>query len=164
MTTGHIVQAYDADLNELETLILKMGSLADIQLNLSIKSLTLHDVETARTVVDGDKIMDKLELDVAAHTAEIFALRQPVAADLRSIIAALKISNDLERIGDHAKNIAKRTIKLQKMPLISRFEKTIHHIFMKLQKMMDDVLLSYVRRDADQALIILKQDEEIARL
>ncbi|PCI51701.1 MAG: phosphate transport system regulatory protein PhoU [Alphaproteobacteria bacterium] len=164
MPKEHIVQAYDAELGNLEKMIVEMGERARLQLDQSITSLVEHDVALARTVVADDIFIDQLELEVATRATQIFALRQPVADDLRSIVAALKISSDLERIGDHAKNISKRTITLTKMPLVSEFGNSLRRIHALVDNMIHDVLEAYRGRDAKKALAVLAQDTEVDKI
>ncbi len=161
MPKQHIVQAYDAELANLEKLIMEMGERAQVLLDQAITSLLDHDVEQARVVVTDDAVIDQLELTVATCTTQIFALRQPMAFDLRSIVAGLKISSDLERIGDLGKNIAKRTITLTRNPLISAVGNSVKHLHALVKKMILDVMEAYRARDAEKALAILVQDTEV---
>ncbi len=161
MPKEHIVQAYDAELANLEKLIMEMGERSRALLDQAITSLLDHDVARAKNVVADDVVIDQLELTVATCATQIFALRQPMAFDLRSIVAALKISSDLERIGDLGKNIAKRTITLTKNPLISNVGSSVKHLHALVKKMIHDVLVAYRARDAEMALTILVQDTAV---
>ncbi len=164
MPKQHIVQAYDAELANLEELIMEMGARAQTLLDQAITSLLNHDVEQARVAVADDAVIDQLELTVVTCTTRIFALRQPMAFDLRSIVAGLKISSDLERIGDLGKNIAKRTITLTKNPLISDVGSSVKHLHALVRKMILDVLEACRTRDAEGALSILEQDTAVDRV
>jgi phosphate transport system protein len=114
----HLIKSYDEDLRQLRDMIARMGGLAERQVAESTTALTRRDPELAAAVVERDAEIDHLEREVEAFAIRLIALRQPVASDLRFIVGALKIAGDLERIGDHAKNDAKRAIMLAKLPPI----------------------------------------------
>jgi phosphate transport system protein len=164
MPKDHIVHAFDMELSNLEKLIVEMGGRVEMQLDKAINGLLNYDVETAKEVIADDKIIDRLELEVATKATEIFATRQPMADDLRSIVAALKISSNLERMGDYAKNISKRTITLSQIPLVSITGKSVRRMGDLVSHMMRDVLDAYVARDADKALDVIVQDHEVDQL
>ena len=111
-TVQHTVHSYDEELKKLDQTIDRMGDMAEVQLQSAIQALVRRDSEIARQVVEADMRIDDLEQQVSSQAVRLLALRQPVAQDLREIVAALKISSDLERIGDYAANICKRVIAL----------------------------------------------------
>jgi len=116
--TDHIVKSFDEELRRLREQILAMGGRAEAQLGDAVSALAKRDSDKAMRVIESDKGIDALEMNVAQDSLKILALRQPMAKDLREVIAAIKISADIERIGDYAKNIAKRTLQLnQQAPL-----------------------------------------------
>ncbi|MGI9388108.1 MAG: phosphate signaling complex protein PhoU [Methyloligellaceae bacterium] len=160
MSTDHIVKAYDEELNHLIEIIARMGGLAETQLAGAIRSVVTRDSELAARTVEGDAKVDDLEHEVDTFVVRLLALRQPMASDLRELIAALKISSDLERIADYATNVAKRTIALvQSAPV-----KPAHALprMAKLtQSMIKDVLDAYVQHDADKAIEVWERDEEV---
>ena len=164
MTKQHIVHAFDAELTQLENLITEMGGRVEQQLDKSITALIDYNVELAKEVIANDKIIDQLELEIAKRATRIFAIRQPMADDLRAIVAALKISSNLERMGDYAKNISKRTITLSKVPLLSITGKSVRRMGELVAAMIQDVLEAYVTRDADKALVVMAKDEEVDQL
>lgn len=110
--TDHIVKSFDEELRRLREQILAMGGRAEAQLGDAIQALAKRDSDKAMRVIESDKGIDALEMTVAQDSLKILALRQPMAKDLREVIAAIKISADIERIGDYAKNIAKRALQL----------------------------------------------------
>ena len=110
----HIVKSFDDELNWLDNAIAEMGGLAEAQLAAAIDALVRRDAEKAAEIIEWDKRIDKLEEDINNFTVRMLALRQPRASDLRITVAALKSAGDLERIGDYAKNVAKRTITISK--------------------------------------------------
>ncbi|RME64186.1 MAG: phosphate transport system regulatory protein PhoU, partial [Alphaproteobacteria bacterium] len=115
MVQSHTVKAYDAELNELRSIISQMGGLAEAQVAAAIDALVKRDSDAAQRVVAADKAIDALDADAERLALQIIALRAPMADDLREIISALKISALLERVGDYAKNIAKRSTVLAQL-------------------------------------------------
>ncbi len=107
-TTGHTVKAFDDDLSELRAIVSEMGGRAEAAIELAMSALTKRDVATAQKVIDADRRIDELEAEVDRLVVRLIALRAPMADDLREVLAALKISGLIERMGDYAKNIAKR--------------------------------------------------------
>jgi phosphate transport system protein len=114
----HVIKSYDEDLRHLRDMIARMGGLAERQVADSTYALTRRDPDLASVVVERDAEIDALQREIEAFAIQLIALRQPVASDLRQIVGALKIANDLERIGDYAKNDAKRAVVLAKLPPI----------------------------------------------
>src|SRR5262249_30657199 len=104
----HTIKAFDADLQELARMIAEMGGLAERQIGEALDALNRHDAALARSVIAADAGIDSLQREIEEKSILTIARRQPMAVDLREIVAALRVSNDLERIGDLAKNIAKR--------------------------------------------------------
>ena len=116
--TDHIVKAYDEDLGALKTMLAQMGGLAEEQLDNAIDALSRRDTALADRVIQNDEKIDILERQIEEKAVLTIAKRQPMARDLREIMVAIKVSSDLERIGDLAKNIAKRAIVLNREPPI----------------------------------------------
>ena len=102
----HIVKSFDEDLKRLNNVIAEMGGLAEAQLTRAVECLVRRNTELATQVVQDDKRIDALETEVGQMTVRMLALRQPMAQDLREVVAAIKIASDIERIGDHATNVA----------------------------------------------------------
>jgi len=117
----HIVRAYDEDLQRLLEMISRMGGLAERQVADSAAALMRRDTDLAADVVQRDVTLDEMERDIEAFCVRLLALRQPMAQDLRLVIACMKISQDLERIGDYARNGAKRAIVVSQQPNIGSF-------------------------------------------
>src|SRR5215469_18522688 len=116
MSSEHIIKSYDEELRRLNSIITEMGGLAESQLAAAIDAVVQRDTELAARVVEGDAKVDELERELDNLAIRLFALRQPMARDLREIFAALKIASDLERICDYAANVAKRSIALSHAP------------------------------------------------
>lgn len=161
MKNEHIVKSFDQELKQIENLILQMGGLVEIQIHESVIALGSRDIELAQKVRDDDKSVDSLEVKIDELTLRTLALRQPVATDLRSVICALKVASNLERIGDYAKNIAKRTQVLADTNSVGTAEKTIKRMADLVQKMVTDVLNAYVKKDIEMADDLRLRDEEV---
>jgi phosphate transport system protein len=158
--TDHIVKSFDEDLKRLNNVIAEMGGLAEAQLTRAVESLVRRNTELATQVVQDDKRIDALETEVGQMTVRMLALRQPMAQDLREVVAAIKIASDIERIGDYAKNIAKRAIvlsahaPLKPVASIPRMSQLALHII-------KDVLDAYIEKDAEGARAAWRRDEEV---
>ena len=109
---GHIVKSYEQELNQLRTLMARMGGLVESQTAQAIAAILDHDTEAAQAAMEQDPEVDALEREVEARAIKLLALRAPMAQDLREIVSALKVTSDLERIGDYAANVAKRSLRL----------------------------------------------------
>ncbi len=156
----HTVKAFDSEISQLRGLISEMGGLAELAITNAIDALIQHDEDKALAVVASDAKLDALEAEVDRLSVRVIALRSPMADDLRDVIAALKISGVVERIGDYAKNIAKRVPQLDHM---SKFEPlTLIPAMAEIaQSMVRDVLNAYARRDAQLAVEVIERDEKV---
>jgi phosphate transport system protein len=160
MVSEHTVKSYDDELKNLNQIIAQMGGLAEAQLQSAIEALVRRDAELAAQVVQSDTSIDALEHQITNLTVRMLALRQPMAQDLREVVAALKISSDLERIGDYAANVAKRAIALSQTPPIQPAN-GIPRMARLAQQIIKDVLDAYIEHDADKALEVWQRDEEV---
>src|SRR5712664_3726411 len=160
MATEHIIKSYDEELRRLNNAITQMGGLGESQLAAAIDAVMKRDSELAARVVAGDTAVDRLEHEVDGLVVRLLALRQPMARDLREILAALRIATDLERICDYAANVAKRSIVLNQVPAV-RPVYTLPRMVKLAQALTKDVLDAYVARDADKALVVWARDEEL---
>ena len=151
---------FERELESLQTTIIKMGSVAEEAIRMSIAALLDGSVATAEAVIDGDHRVNALEIEIDNAIVDILALQQPVAVDLRLILAAQKINNDLERIGDHAVNIAQSAIALAKrqpadilldLPAMATI----------VQKMLHDALDGFIHREVSLGRKVLEQDDVI---
>jgi len=160
MTTDHIVSAYDEELKRLSDIIARMGGLAEKQIVNAVESVVKRDSELAARTIMADNRIDELEQEVDAYVVRLLALRQPMAADLREVIAALKISSNLERVGDYAKNIAKRATALAQSPSVKSA-----HVIPRMSKLVEgmihEVLDAFVEHDADKAVNVWNADAEV---
>jgi len=160
MASDHIIKSYDEELRRLDNTITQMGGLAESQLTAAIDAVAKRDTQLASRVVEGDVEVDELDREVESLVVRLLALRQPMARDLRQIVASLKISADLERIGDYAANVAKRSLALSLSPAV-RPVHAIPRMGYFGQGMVKDILDAYVARDADKALAVWLRDEEL---
>jgi phosphate transport system protein len=160
MPSEHIIKSYDEELRRLDSAIVQMGGLAEQQLAGAIDAVVTRDSELGAAVVAGDSAVDQLERDIDALVVRLLALRQPMARDLRAILAALRISSDLERIADYAANVAKRSIALNAIPPVKPVY-AIPRMGKLAEALIRDVLDAYVARDADKALVVWNRDEEL---
>jgi phosphate transport system protein len=159
-TTDHTVKSFDGELQHLSQVIAEMGGLAESQLASAIDALVRRDSDLAGRVVESDKRIDELEQEIGNFTVRILALRQPMAQDLREVVAAIKIAADIERIGDYAKNIAKRAIILnQGAPM--RPVNSIPRMGALAQQIVKGVLDAYIEKDADRAQAAWRRDEDV---
>src|SRR5258707_12250334 len=150
MTTEQAVQGSDEELKRLSDLVAQMGGLAEAQLQAAIEALVSRDAEQAARVVQNDARIDQLERQISTQTVRMLALRQPMAVDLREIVAAIKISSDIERIGDYAANVAKRAIALSQTPPIQPAN-GIPRMARLAQQIIKDALAAYIAHAADKA-------------
>ena len=157
----HIVKSFDDELNWLDNAIAEMGGLAEAQLAAAIDALVRRDAEKAAEIIEWDKRIDKLEEDINNFTVRMLALRQPRASDLRITVAALKSAGDLERIGDYAKNMAKRTITISKTEPVGGAVNSIARMASMVQSMIKNVLDAYVSRDWERAADVRLRDEDV---
>ncbi len=158
--TQHIVKSFDEELQRLKQAVAQMGGLVEAQLQASVDALVKRDAEAAAKVVREDARIDELEQQVGNLVIRLLALRQPMAVDLRQIVSALKISSDLERIGDYAANVAKRAIALSQQPQVRPMH-AIPRMARLVQQMIKDVLDAYVDLNAVKAVAAWQRDEEV---
>ena len=158
--SNHIVSAFDEDLRQISARIAEMGGLAEEQLGQAIKAMQERDSDLAEDVIASDKRIDQIEMDLEQMAIQVIALRQPMANDLREVVAALKIASALERIGDLAKNVAKRTLVLnQSEPL--RVIGSIARMGKQVRSLVSEALDAYTARDTALAVSVWKRDVEI---
>ncbi len=157
----HTVKSFADDIGQLRGLVAEMGGLAEVAITESIAALSDVDVERAARVVEGDPRLDALEVEVDRLAVRIIALRAPTADDLRDVIAALKISGVLERIGDYAKNIAKRVPEVKEGKARIAPLTLVPAMAGIAQSMVRDVLNAYATRDATLAVDVIRRDEKL---
>ena len=153
----------EEELEQLKTKIIKMGSLVEEQIELAIRALFEGDMELAKTVIRRDDEVDKYDIKIDKHCQRIFALTQPVAFDLRLIMSALMINNDLERMGDIAVNISERTEPMSGYRELL-LKMRVGEMTMKVKKIVKMSIDCFVNSDAELAKMIILMDNEIDKL
>jgi phosphate transport system protein len=159
----HIVKSYDDGLKKLHDTLARMGASAERQLELSIKALEQRDDDLASQVIHGDRQIDADEHFVNEQTVRLLVLRAPVADDLRTVIASLKIAADLERIADHAANNAKRTLVLNQNPPVGPVRGLVR-MGRVVSGLLAQTLSAHLQLDADLALAARSRDKEVDEL
>jgi len=160
MVAQHTVKAFDDDIIRLRGLIAEMGGLAELAINEAMEALIHGSSSQAAKVIARDKRIDFLEQEVDRLTVRIFALRAPMADDLREVIAALKISGMIERIGDYAKNIAKRADMVTERTAFEPLT-LIPAMAEIATEMVHDVLTAYAARDPALAVEVIERDDKV---
>ena len=160
----HTVTSYDQELEALGRRIAEMGGIAEKMLSDAMDALSGLDVDLAQAVVSSDGRLDLLQRDVEAASIMTIAKRQPMAVDLREIVAAIRVSGDLERVGDLAKNIAKRAILIANEQRVPRAVIGLRHMNELAANQLKDVLDAYAERDIERAQAVWTRDAELDAL
>ena len=157
----HTIKAFDTELQELVRKVAEMGGLAERQITDAVAALIKRDTAQAERVMAIDTNIDALQREIEEKGILIIARRQPMAVDLREVVGALRVSNDLERIGDLAKNIAKRVVVLDGEFRPNKVFRGVEHMTDLVLAQLKQVLDSYVRRDVAMAIEVWRNDEAI---
>ncbi|ABL72390.1 MULTISPECIES: phosphate signaling complex protein PhoU [Paracoccus] len=160
----HILSAFDRDLETVQALVVKMGGMVESAIHDAAIALETRDGELADDIRRRDKAVDALEHQINEEAARLIALRAPRATDLRMVLSVIKISHILERVGDYAKNIAKRSDVLAEMPAIEGAGMALRRMSATVEAMMKDALDSYIQRDAALAADVRKRDLEVDQM
>lgn len=164
MSQSHILSAFDRDLEVIQTLVLKMGGLVEAAILDSAEALERMDAELALKVRLGDRVIDALEQEINIECARVIALRAPAASDLRTVLTVMKIAANLERCGDYAKNLAKRTALLVQMPVLGGTAGSIRRMAKAVTVMLHDALDAYFARDPARAEEVRQRDQEVDQM
>ncbi|WP_265500304.1 phosphate signaling complex protein PhoU [Paracoccus beibuensis] len=160
----HISSAFDRDLETIQAMVVKMGGMVEAAITDASAALETRDEDLADEVRRRDAAIDALEAQINEDAARLIALRAPTATDLRMVLAVIKISASLERVGDYAKNMAKRTEVLSQMPLVEGAGMALRRMSLAVNKMLQDSLDSYIRRDAELAQDVRQRDLEVDQM
>ncbi|CAI3348680.1 phosphate signaling complex protein PhoU [Enterococcus cecorum] len=152
---------FEEDLLNLHNQFYEMGMLVSKAIHRSVRAYVNHDKELAKQVIEHDEEINNLEIQLEKKSFEMIALQQPVTTDLRRIITVMKASSDLERMGDHAVSISKSTILVKGQTRIPEIEKEISDMSDSVKKMVDNVLVAYVKMDQKDAKMIAAMDERV---
>jgi phosphate transport system protein len=161
MPEQHTVSAFDTELKSLNQQIAQMGGLVEKMLEESSNALRSRDIVLAQSIIDRDAKIDALQREIEENAIMIIARRQPMAVDLREIIGAIRTASDLERIGDLAKNVAKRTIAMDPAMELPKLVTGMTHMSNLVLAQLKSVLDSYMARNAASAVAVWQRDGEI---
>jgi len=153
-------QSFHEQVRSLQRDLLKMGVFVTELIQNAVQSLGKGDLSLAQSVIDGDDTVDAMLIDIEKRSLQLMALQQPMASDLRTIGTALKIVTDLERMADHATDIAKVTVRLDREPLIKELI-LIPRMAERVQVMIHEALEAYVNRDVEQARQMTAMDDAV---
>jgi phosphate transport system protein len=159
--SDHTAKAFDVDLQELTRMVAEMGGLAEKQVADAVDALAHRDTDRAQQTVGADPDIDALQAQIEEKAVLTIARRQPMAVDLREVVGALRVSNDLERIGDLAKNIGKRVLALDGEFHPAKLIRGVEHMGSMVLAQLKEVLDSYARHDLKKALAVWNGDEEV---
>lgn len=151
---------FDEELQQLKEKLLKMGSLVEDGIKNSIHALVERDNTLARKVIENDRLVNTLDVEIDEESIRLIALRQPKATDLRFITMAMKITTDMERMGDLAVNIAERALELNEEPVLKPYI-DIPKMRAIAQGMIRDALDAFVRKDKNLAMAVIMRDDEV---
>jgi phosphate transport system protein len=157
----HTVKAFGEELNTLTAEVARLGGLAEAQVSDSIEAVARRDAGLAQVVIERDEKLDTLQAEIERKAIRLIALRQPVAQDLRHTVAALKISMQLERCGDLAKNIAKRCLILTQAEPLTPLTRSIERMGVVVAGRLKEVLDAYTAHEADRAVSVWSRDAEV---
>jgi phosphate transport system protein len=160
MNSGHILTAFDSDLERIQANMLRMGGLVESALHQAMTALEKGDLDLAAKVKSDDQIIDDLEVDIRQDVERLIALRSPTAGDLRTVLSVLTMASTLERCGDYARNVAKRTFVLEEFRYSSTLNGTLRRMSRVVEAMLADALDAYVNRDLDKAHDVIERDLE----
>src|SRR5215471_13052616 len=157
----HTTKAFDVDLQEITRKVAEMGGLAERQISDASRALVDRDTDLAERVIATDPSIDAMQHDIEEKAVLTIARRQPMAVDLREIVGAMRVCNDLERIGDHAKHIGKRVVALDGDFYPQKLIRGVEHMSALVLGQLKQVLDAYASRDLQGALAVWNGDEEI---
>jgi len=164
MEEQHIASAFDRDLEAIQARIMKMGGLVEAAIMEAARALETRDEELAAKVVKEDAAIDGLEELINEDAARVIAIRAPAAVDLRVVLSVMKISGHLERIGDYAKNMAKRTSVLAQSPAVADSAAALRRMAREVELMLKDALDSYIQRDHELARDVIDRDRDVDQM
>lgn len=157
----HILRTYDDELKEVRSVVVRMGGLAAEQLADAMRALRDQDADLAEETRAADKTLDALEVQAENTVIGVFARRAPVADDLREVVSALKMTTMIERMGDYAKNIARRSIAIANAQGVVLMPHLLDEMATEAQEMIQDVMDAYIQRGADEAMAVWERDEHL---
>ena len=160
----HIASVFDRDLEAIQAKIMRMGGLVEQAIVDAATALETRDQELAERVIEGDKVIDVLEEEINEDVARLIALRQPVGTDLRTALSIMKIGLSLERVGDYAKNLAKRNAVLVQAPVIDGAGGALRRMASEVERMLKDALDAYIQPDPELAEDVRQRDVDVDQM
>ncbi len=160
----HIATVFDRDLEAIQAMIMKMGGLVEAAILGAAQALETRDEELAEEVRRGDAAIDALEEMVNTECARVIALRAPTASDLRTVLTVMKIAASLERCGDYAKNLGKRSSVLAQMPPVNGAAGSVRRMAKLVEQLLKDALDAFIHRDAGLAADVRLRDREVDQM
>ena len=160
----HIATVFDRDLEAIQAMIMKMGGLVEAAILGAAQALEARDEELAEKVRKGDLAVDDLEQQINNECARVIALRAPTASDLRTVLTVMKIATSLERCGDYAKNLAKRTTVLNQMQPIEGAAGSVRRLARLVEQLLKDALDAYIQRDVQLATDVRQRDRDVDQM
>ena len=164
MMEAHIRTAFDRDLEGVQAMVMKMGGLVEDAILRAAEALEKRDEDLAEQIRAGDRVIDEMEEAINTECARIIALRAPTATDLRTVLTVMRIVGSLERSGDYAKNLAKRSLVLSQMRPVNASAGSISRLARSVVGLLRDALDAYVARDADLAEDVRRRDHEVDQM
>ena len=160
----HIASAFDRDLEAIQAQIMKMGGLVEAAIRNAAQALEMRDEELAAQVRRDDRQIDALEELINTEVARVLAIRAPTAGDLRTVLSVLKISANLERIGDYAKNMGKRAAVLAHLTPVEGAAGSVRRMARAVELMLKDALDAYIQRNVELAADVRARDQEVDQI
>jgi phosphate transport system protein len=157
----HTTKAFDTDLQEITRKVAEMGGMVEQQIDAAVRALVDRDLELGERVIAMDPQIDGMQRDIEEKAILTIARRQPMAVDLREVVGAMRVCNDLERIGDHAKHLGKRVVALDGDFYPQKLIRGVEHMAELVSTLLKQVLDAYASRDLAAALAVWKGDEEV---
>ena len=164
MTHTHIASAFDRDLEAIQAHVMRMGGLVEAAILDAAEALETRDSELALKVRAGDRAIDALEQEINTECARVIALRAPAASDLRTVLTVMKIAANLERCGDYAKNLAKRSMVLSQMSPLTGSTGSIRRMAKSVTLLLKESLDAYIARDPVMAEDVRQRDQEVDQM
>jgi len=164
MSEHHILRAFDRDLEAVQALVMKMGGMVETAITEAAQALETRDDDLAEKVRAADKAIDALEEKINEEAARLIALRAPAASDLRTVLSVIKIAASLERVGDYAKNMAKRSHVLGQMTAVGGAAGALRRMSKTVVAMLSDALDAYSTRDVGLAEDVRNRDREVDQM
>ncbi|MCG2841039.1 phosphate signaling complex protein PhoU [Sandaracinobacter sp. RS1-74] len=158
----HTVSSFDEDLLHMRTLVIQMGALAHAQVSMAIDVLEALDASAARAIVANDGQIDRLQVEAELLAVQIFSRHAPLAEDLRDVLASLRVVSALERVGDYAKNIARRTVRMAELSQNGAVD-AVGELGQGARALLRDVMAAFLDRDVAKAASVVAADEAVDR-